>query len=70
MPYECNFHRSFEWLTLSNALEKSRRISSVCFPKLDLRARSSLSETIGSHRSTSPKSCAVGRTYLYLSSGG
>ena len=45
MPYECNFQMSFEWLTLSNALEKSRRIRSVCLPRLDLRARSSISET-------------------------
>ena len=38
MPYECN-----EWLNLSNTLEKSRRIRSVCLPRLDFRARSSIS---------------------------
>ena len=32
----------FEWLTLSNALEKSMRIRSVCLPRFDLRARSSI----------------------------
>ena len=36
---------SFEWLTLSNALEKSRSVRSVCFPWLVLRARSSMSDT-------------------------
>ena len=32
----CNFQKSFEWLTSPNALEKSRRIRSVCLPRLEI----------------------------------
>ena len=36
---------SFEWFTLSNALEKSKSMRSVCFLWLALRARSSMRDT-------------------------
>ena len=63
MPYECNFQRSFEWFTLSNASEKFRRY--VCLPRLDLRARSSISETNWvSQEHLSQKLCC--RSYISL----
>ena len=65
MPYECNFNRSFGWLTLLNALEKYRRIRSVCLPRLDLRARSSIRETDWvSQERLSIKPCC--RSYISL----
>ena len=62
MPYGSSFQRSFEWLTLSNALETSRRIRPVCLPRLDLQARSSMSETKWVSQERPRESCAVGRT--------
>ena len=43
IPYRWSFQSSFEWLTLSNAFEKSNSIRSVCLPTHAFRARSSTS---------------------------
>ena len=41
IPLRWSFQRSFEWLTLSKAFEKSSSIRSVCLPALVFLARSS-----------------------------